>query len=507
MATAPMLDDYGVESASIERRRKLADMMLQGGLSPLEQPGTPAGGFTPHISPVQGLAKMLQAYVGARGNQQADAQMRALGYRMRDQAGQQLSDFQAAQAPTPGAPAMPAQNFAPSDDAGSAGAMVPGTPEGAPTPPSRQAQLAAALKLASGGNPLTAPMGSKLAEELLKPASADALLRRQTSLETHAAPSGGDLMRDTRSRDQFGQVSGNTAATLAQGQQHWMGVSPYQQQTLAQGAQGLGLRSQANQIAGGHLANEGSRLNFETGVAPAGVPRLGMSTPPPAAPQAPGMPPMAPAGPVAAPQGVSQAGPAVPQAAPQPVSAPRVSAAFPERSAVTPKVLAEREAQRPQATQARAQINTFADNVLKDVDELLGDKGKGHAGLSGVTGPIFGAAPSLSVSGKSTTAQAVIDALMSKLSIQELQAMRESSKTGGAVGQVTEAEWPRLAAAVSTLGQRQTTGEYVKHLNDLKTLLTTMKANSNGAYEMTYGRRGSDAKAPTAPSAPRVVDW
>lgn len=216
MATAPMLDDYGVESASIERRRKLADMMLQGGLSPLEQPGTPAGGFTPHISPVQGLAKMLQAYVGAKGNQQANEQQRALGYRMRDQAGQQLSDFQAAQAPTPGAPAVPAQNFAPGDDAASAGAMVPGTPEGAPTPPSRQAQLAAALKLASGGNPLTAPMGSKLAEELLKPASADALLRQAGEDRRFAGVSGNTVATQAGQDRRFAGVSGNTQAGLDQ---------------------------------------------------------------------------------------------------------------------------------------------------------------------------------------------------------------------------------------------------------------------------------------------------
>lgn len=70
--------DYGAEQAAIERRRKMAEMLQAQGAQPLETPQTPPGGFTPHVSWTQGLAKMLQSYTGALGQRRADEQQRQL---------------------------------------------------------------------------------------------------------------------------------------------------------------------------------------------------------------------------------------------------------------------------------------------------------------------------------------------------------------------------------------------------------------------------------------------
>jgi len=47
--------------------------------------------------------------------------------------------------------------------------------------------------------------------------------------------------------------------------------------------------------------------------------------------------------------------------------------------------------------------------------------------------------------------KALLGSLASKISIEELQKMREASKTGGAVGQVTEGEWAKLASVQTAL--------------------------------------------------------
>ena len=56
----------GPETSDIERRRRLAEMLRQRGMEPLQaQPNAP-------ISPLSGVAKMLNAYTGARMGKQAD---------------------------------------------------------------------------------------------------------------------------------------------------------------------------------------------------------------------------------------------------------------------------------------------------------------------------------------------------------------------------------------------------------------------------------------------------
>ena len=62
--------EYSAEEQNIARQRQIAQMLQQQSMSPIEQQPT-AGGFTVPISPFQGLAKMLQAYGGMKGEQMA----------------------------------------------------------------------------------------------------------------------------------------------------------------------------------------------------------------------------------------------------------------------------------------------------------------------------------------------------------------------------------------------------------------------------------------------------
>jgi len=75
-------NEYSVEAQALERRRKLAELMQQQSLEPLQAPPS-SGGWAVPMSPLAPLAKMLQGYAGGRGMQQADERSKALAARIR----------------------------------------------------------------------------------------------------------------------------------------------------------------------------------------------------------------------------------------------------------------------------------------------------------------------------------------------------------------------------------------------------------------------------------------
>lgn len=123
----------------IQRRRQMAQALQTQGSTPIEQPPTAPGGFTPRVSPYQGMAKMLQSYLGARGNAQATEQEKALGQKYQSDLAQTLMQAQQAGAGSPGSPQ-------PSEELG-------GGPAQPPQAPDRQAMARILM-----GHPATQPM-------------------------------------------------------------------------------------------------------------------------------------------------------------------------------------------------------------------------------------------------------------------------------------------------------------------------------------------------------------
>lgn len=83
------------EYAAIQRKRKMADFLMQQGSSPLE--GQMVSGH--YVSPGLGgaLAKALMIYKGGEGNQEADAQTQALSNQLKGQREQWLNQMPTAQ--------------------------------------------------------------------------------------------------------------------------------------------------------------------------------------------------------------------------------------------------------------------------------------------------------------------------------------------------------------------------------------------------------------------------
>lgn len=148
----------------------------------------------------------------------------------------------------------------------------------------------------------------------------------------------------------------------------------------------------------------------------------------------------------------------------------------------TAKNLAERENVQPQATFAVKSAIGNLDGAIKQVDSLLN-----HKGLNSIVGPIAGRTPNLR--GDSTNAQSILDSLKSQISTQVLSSMREASKTGGAVGNVTEKEWPRLEAQLGALSQAQTFDQFKENLNDVKSTMGRIRSTYVEEYETKYGKR------------------
>jgi hypothetical protein len=56
---------YEAETQDIDQRRKYAELLRQQGMAPLQAQSV--GGMTARINPLEGLAKMLNAYSGSKG--------------------------------------------------------------------------------------------------------------------------------------------------------------------------------------------------------------------------------------------------------------------------------------------------------------------------------------------------------------------------------------------------------------------------------------------------------
>lgn len=160
---------------------------------------------------------------------------------------------------------------------------------------------------------------------------------------------------------------------------------------------------------------------------------------------------------------------------------------------LAPKEIQKREAAFPQATSAIKGVEANADTFIKDLRAL-----RNHPGLDGITGMVFGR--TASAKGASREAQALYDKIVAKGGFQMLQAMREASKTGGALGNVSNEEGRRLQAAFAAIDRVQDADSVRRAIDGAIAEIEGAKARSREAYESTYEYKqrggGGGAAAP-----------
>jgi hypothetical protein len=181
----------------------------------------------------------------------------------------------------------------------------------------------------------------------------------------------------------------------------------------------------------------------------------------------------------------------------------------PASPSLNPKDIQKREAAFPQATQAVSGFETKSEQFIKELERLRDDPG-----LNQITGPIFGRTPSVSREG--SRAQALYDKIFAKGGFQALQDMREASKTGGALGNVSNEEGRRLEKSiVGGLDRTQNIADVQQGINDLIDEIRTSKSRVRDAYDTTYeyrAQRGAGGGAPAAakqlsPQDKQALDW
>jgi hypothetical protein len=158
---------------------------------------------------------------------------------------------------------------------------------------------------------------------------------------------------------------------------------------------------------------------------------------------------------------------------------------------ITPKEVQKRNAAYPQQTQAIKSVEANTDNFIADLQKLAD-----HPGLSGITGLIAGRTPNLT--GDARAAQALYDKIVAKGGFSVLQAMRDASKTGGALGNLSNQEGTQLKSAFAAINQTQDTGTVKANLLDVINQLSSSKARLRETYESTYDYK--NAAAPTTSS-------
>lgn len=163
---------------------------------------------------------------------------------------------------------------------------------------------------------------------------------------------------------------------------------------------------------------------------------------------------------------------------------------------LSPKEIQKREAALPQATSAIKAVETKADSLIRDLKALRNDPG-----LDQITGPVYGRTPSVSRAG--SRAQALYDKIVAKGGFEMLQQMRDASKTGGALGNVSNQEGRQLQAAFAALDRRQNKADVQAAIDQVIGDIEGAKTRTREAYEATYSyKQGGAAPAPAA--APNI---
>lgn len=146
------------------------------------------------------------------------------------------------------------------------------------------------------------------------------------------------------------------------------------------------------------------------------------------------------------------------------------------------KGLGERELSRPQSTKALESTLSGLDRLSEAAVKL-----KGMPGLKKITGTYNAALPYNIPGGEAANAAAQLENLKSQAGFAVLQAMRDASKTGGALGAISDKENELLQNNLAALQQSQSFEEFQKNLDTVVEFTAGAKERIQRAYDGEYG--------------------
>jgi len=167
---------------------------------------------------------------------------------------------------------------------------------------------------------------------------------------------------------------------------------------------------------------------------------------------------------------------------------------------LTPKEKQKREAAYPQATSAINSFETKADSFVKDIEKL-----RDSPGLSEITGIAAGRLPGITANGRA--AQALYDKIVAKGGFQALQDLRDASKTGGALGNVSNQEGKQLTASFAAIDRRQDAKDVRAALDQAIGDIQGSKTRLKEAYDLTYSYKTEQPKKTLSGEDRQALDW
>jgi hypothetical protein len=144
----------------------------------------------------------------------------------------------------------------------------------------------------------------------------------------------------------------------------------------------------------------------------------------------------------------------------------------------------------PKATLTLSSYYRDANELIKDIKTL-----RNHPGLENITGFWAGRdwAPQVTEDGQE--ALRLYEKIVAKAGFNALQKMRDASPTGGALGNVSNAEGNWLRQSAGALGRVQSAKSLQKALDEMESGLRGSVGLVQDAYDMTYDYKDPDVLA------------
>jgi cell division protein FtsB len=166
-----------------------------------------------------------------------------------------------------------------------------------------------------------------------------------------------------------------------------------------------------------------------------------------------------------------------------------------EFTGLSPKDQQKREADYPAATSTIKSFEAQSDNFIKDMEKL-----RNHPGLSQISGILAGRIGGITSEGRE--AKALYDKIKAKGGFQAIQDLKNQSKTGSALGSVSNEEGRKLDASFAAIDRVQDAPSIQNALDDAVSQLRSSKQILRDKYDLTYEYR-ANRPAAAAPAAAR----
>ena len=168
-----------------------------------------------------------------------------------------------------------------------------------------------------------------------------------------------------------------------------------------------------------------------------------------------------------------------------------------------PKEIQRREASYPQATSGVKSYEAKSEAFISDLKKL-----RDHPGLPGITGILAGRITGITDDGRA--AKALYDKIVAKGGFQALQDLRDMSKTGGALGNVSDKEGKQLIASFAAIDRTQEVEDVQRAIDQAVGEVEGSRTRVREAYDTTYeykAKKDGAAPAAVAPIDQQALDW